>query len=93
MSPDEEFDRELWVYSTQEIYELQVLGLSEHMHRRKVSKDWLVLSICPLDCGWKPEDRLTIVPSAAQKAFHSTNTNWGSKHLVDQGVSCLLGRG
>ena len=63
-------------YSTQARYLAQEAGLLEATQRRVASTAWLARSACPLDCGWYPEERLTVAPIPLQKACHTLEMNW-----------------
>jgi len=47
--------------------------------RRVVSRSWFILSVCPLDWGWKPEDRLTEAPIRLQNSFQNMDVNWSPR--------------
>ena len=81
----------------------QEAGLWLTKQRRVVSRSWLILSVCPLDWGWKPEDRLTEAPTRLQNSFQNIDVNWGPwsetmsvgspwKDVLENKFSCLKQR-
>ena len=67
----------LLAYSTQISCSDQEAGLWLIKQRRVVSSSWFILSVCPLDWGWNPEDRLTEAPTRLQNSLQKTDVNWG----------------
>ena len=59
---------ELWAYSTQGSWKLHEDALALVTQLSAASISWLTLSDYSLVCKWKLEERLTVVPSAAQNA-------------------------
>lgn len=49
----------------------QLSWVNEEKHLRYCSKVWLVLSVCPLLCGWYAEDRQTSIFRALHRAFQN----------------------
>lgn len=45
------------------------------MHWRAVSKSWFLRSVCPLFCGWNPEDKLSVAPKNLQNLLQKTEEN------------------
>ena len=82
---------EFMAYSAHGSCVLQDAGLWEHRQRNTVSNDWLARSVWPFDWGWKPEDKLTDVPSSVQKAFQNLAVNWGPlSETISLGIPCSL---
>lgn len=68
---------------------LQVVRFSVVMHLRKVSSDWLVCLVCPLDYREKPEVRLTVAPKAVQNTFQTAEVNCQPRsETMSAGMSC-----
>ena len=67
----------LIAYSAQGNCELHDVGLLLHRHLSTVSIAWLAHSVWPLDCGWKPDERLIVVPISVQNAFQNQAVNCG----------------
>jgi len=74
-----ELVRVLWAYSTNGSCWDQKDGFWETMQCSMVSISWFICSVCPLDWGWKPEDRLIVAPSWAQNSLQKTNVKWGTQ--------------
>ncbi len=72
--PVEEERRVLWAYSAHMMKRDQEDGLLAAIQLSVVSRSWLNLSVCPLDSGWNPEDRLTV---DWQNARQNQEENWG----------------
>lgn len=72
-----ELDIELCAYSTQGRCSLQDAGFCAAIQRRVASSSWLARSVCSLDWGWYPDDRLTDASRAVQKAFQTWEMNCG----------------
>ncbi len=77
--PVAEDRRVLWAYSAHMIKRDQEDGLLAAIHLSVVSRSWLSLSVCPLDSGWNPEDRLTVAPRDWQNAHQNREENWGPR--------------
>lgn len=54
---------------------LQEEGLWTEKQCRALYRDWFDLSVRPLDCGWYPEERLTVNPNALQNTFQFCDMN------------------
>lgn len=51
-----------WIHEKRRLVAVSTLKGREatgRTQRRPVSISWFSLSVCPLDCGWNPEDRIT----------------------------------
>ena len=71
-------EEDVWLliaYSPHGSWELHEVGLLEHRHLSTVSMAWLARSVWSFDCGWNPEDKLTVVPMSMQKAFQNLAIN------------------
>ena len=71
--------RVLCTYSTHTIWSDQEAGLRFTKHLRVVSRSGLTFLVCPLDCGWKPEDRLAVAPTRLQNSLQKTELNLGPR--------------
>ena len=76
-TPVAELIRVLCAYLTQGNSRLLEEGFRAAMQWRAAPRSWLACSACPLDWGWYPDERLAVVPSARQEAFHTWEMNWG----------------
>ncbi len=89
--PIEEWRRVLCANSAQIRCLLQCVGLDETRHLKVASISWLVRSVCPLDWGWNPDDRLAVAPISWQKAFQNLDANWGPRSdTTSWGKPCNL---
>ena len=71
-----------WRTQPRKVVKLQEAGLLERRHLRTVSMAWLARSVWPLLCGWKPDDRLTVVPISVQDAFQNLAENCGPLSIM-----------
>ncbi len=63
------------------------MGLLAAIHRRVVSRSWLIRSVWPLDSGWNPNDRLAVAPTILQKAPQNRDENWGLRsETISRGI-------
>lgn len=76
-----------------------LLGFSAHclppfsfswpMHLRVTSSSWLARSVCPLDWGWKPHERLTVASRAWQNSFQTREINSEPRSgMMLEGIPC-----
>lgn len=65
--------------STQGRLAALLFGSPSHSRQSLTSTSWLALSLWPLDCGWKPEERLTDIPRRLQNYFQKWEMNWGPR--------------
>ncbi len=68
--------RELWAYSAQDSWSDHDAGVREVKLRNMRPRIWLVLSACPLVCGWNPDDRLGDAPIWRQNSLQNWEVNW-----------------
>ena len=82
---------EFMAYSAQGSCWLQEVVFWDATHRSTVSNYWFALSVWPLDCGWKPDDRQIDAPIRPQKAFQKLDVNWGPlSETTSTGKPCNL---
>ncbi len=79
VSPVDCWRREFWAYSAQPIKWFQECWWPWQKVLRKHPISWIFLSVCPLVCGWYPDDRLTVTPRSLRKFFHTLEMNWGPR--------------
>ena len=49
----------------------------------------VLLSVCLIDCGWNPDDRLTVVPICTQNSLQKADTNCGPwSDTTSTGMPC-----
>ena len=93
LSPVDEQVRELCAYSTQCRSWAQEVGELETRHLRDVSRYWFTHSVCPLVCGWYPDDRLGRAPIRRKNSDKKQEENWGpwSEQKHENCFRCLKG--
>lgn len=76
-------------YSTHARKEDHEAGSLETMQQRVASRSWFTLSICPLDYGWKPDDRLGVTPINIKTfagSAHMSIEPWDGRGTMTRGT-------
>ncbi len=77
VSPVDGWRSEFCPYSAQPRNWFQEFWWPWQKVRRKRPTSWIFLSICPLDWGWYPDERLMVTPRSEKKALHILEINRG----------------
>ncbi len=79
MSPVDGWRREFCAYSALPRNCFQEFWWPWQKVCRKHLISWIFLSVCPLVCGWYPEERLTVTSRREKNAFQTREINWGPR--------------